>query len=229
MRAVLASALLTRLEEMTDTQNDPHLSTAEKYRILTSAVAKTWDLILLNSPGDAYVTSVTFSTVPGQKEYSLSTIVPAGDFYKVSQVYVDEGNGQLRPIGRINPMEEQPYRAPAAAIPMKLYYTPCAPTFVTGAESFDGINGWEEHTLQLAAMTVKKKKEDDYRPFESAMRDVEQRIQTMGNRSRAEPPRVVMKRRQRLMDRYAAWTNNVSCWDLRGSNLELMYRYGWSL
>jgi len=228
MRAVLGSDLLTRLEEMTDTQNDPHLSTAEKYRILTSAVAKTWDLILLNSTS-AFVKSVTFNTVPNQKEYPVDTIIPAGDFYKVSTLYVDEGNGQLRPLGRINPMEEQSYRAPVSAVPMKLYYTPCAPTFTTGAESFDGINGWEEHTLNLAAMTVKKKKEDDYRPWQQAMMDVEQRIQTLGNRSRAEPHRVVMKRRQSAQDRYAAWRNNVSAWDLRGSNLELFYRYGWSL
>src|SRR3954468_16207573 len=121
MRAVLGSDLLTRLEEMTDTQNDPHLSTAEKYRILTSAVAKTWDLILLSSPA-AYVKSVTFNTVANQKEYPVDTIVSAGDFYKVSTLYVDEGNGQLRPLGRINPMEEQSYRAPVSAVPMKLYY-----------------------------------------------------------------------------------------------------------
>lgn len=229
MRSVLASALLLRLREMTDQVNGTHLSDAEMYRILTSAVTSTWDFILVNGIGE-YVKKKTFNTVANQKEYSLSTIVGmADDFYKLSSLYVDEGNGQLRPISRINPEEEQAYRAPASVVPMVLYYVPCAPVFTTGSESFDGINGWEEHTLNVAAEAVMKKKQDDAAPYTRTKRELESRIQTMANRMQGEPPRVVRKRHQKSQDRYALWLNNVSCWDIRGGNLELFYRYGYSI
>lgn len=211
---------------MTNTTNDTHLTAAEVYRILTSAVGDTWDFLLANGVGDEFVKSVSFTTVAGQKEYAIDTIAPAGDFYKVQTLYVDEGNGQLRPITRINPFEEQAYRAPVSEVPMKLYYVPCAPVWTTGLESFDGINGWEEHVLCTAAMTIKAKKNDDYRWYANRKMELEKRIQGMAGRSPGEPPRVVMKRRQQRMDWYSPWRNNVSCWDKRGNNIELFYLYG---
>src|SRR4051812_21861253 len=122
MRSFTSAQLMARLERMTDTENDPHISTAEKYEILTAAVAETWDLILANGPGDEYVKSVTFNTVTGQREYPIATICPAGDFYRISQLYVDEGSGQRRPVGRISPGETNAYRPPASVVPMVLYY-----------------------------------------------------------------------------------------------------------
>ncbi len=230
MRAVLASALLTRLRQMTDTVNDTHLTDAELYAVLTSAVAETWDAIMAGGSAGEFVKRQTFNTVAGQKEYALSgtnKIITDDDFYKVQTLYVDERNGQLRPINRINAAEEQPYRAPTNVIPMVLYYVPCAPVWVDGTESFDGINGWEEHTLVTAAIFIMNKKQDDANPFKQRKRELEARISTMANRSRGEPPRVVRKRRQQVQDRYALWLNNVSCWDIRGGNLELFYRYGY--
>jgi hypothetical protein len=56
-------------------------------------------------------------------------------------------------------------------VSVKLYYIPKPPTFkdtqmVPGMThaSFDGINGWEEHSVVTAAMYLKAKKEDDYGP-----------------------------------------------------------------
>lgn len=217
---------------MTDTQNETHLSDAEMYRILSSAWAETWDFILLNGIGE-YVKEQLFDTVANQRAYDLSGmggIVDDDDFYKLATLYVDEGSGQWRPLNRINPAEEQAYRPPAAdGIHMVMKYIPCAPVIVTGTETFDGINGWEEHVLNTAAMTVMKKKQDDQGPYKQAKRELESRIQTMANRMQGEPPRVVRKRHQRSQDRYALWLNNVSCWDLRGGKLELFYRYGYSL
>ncbi len=226
-RAILASALLTRLRQMTDTVNNTHLTDAEGYAVLTSAVADTWDKILASGGSDRYTKSASFSTVAGTKTYDLDTICTADDdFYKVDAIYVNEGNGLLRPITRIAPFEELAYRAPSTVTPMVLYYIPCAPVWSTGAESFNGINGWEEHTLVTAAMTVQIKRGDDYSPFARRKGELEQRMATAVNVSNAEPSRVVKKRRSRYDDRYLAWSNSVSNYDVRGSNLELFYRYG---
>ena len=228
MRAVLASDLLTRLEEMTGIQGNTHFGTTEKYGILTSAVADAWDTIISAGIGTEYVKNVTFTATAGTREYSIATVVPAGDFYKVSQMCVDEGGGHFRPLTRISPAETWGYRSPIQSASMKLYYVPCAPTWTDGTESFDGINGWEELVLQIAAITIKKKVEDDYRPFAQRKMELEKRIHTMGNRNSADPPRVLRKAytARRSFGYFHPYNNNVSAWDIRGANFELLYREG---
>ncbi len=212
---------------MCDAASDTNLKDQWLYDVLSAAVADTWDKILSAGVGDHYVKSVTFNTVAGQGDYLLSTLISAGDFYKVSQVLVNEGNGQYRPISRINAAELQAYRPPTAVIPMKLYYIPCAPVWTVGNESFDGINGWEEHTLATAAVMVKKKKQDDYQPFQQRKLELERRMATNASRDDAEPPRVARKRKRQSQDYYAAFRSNVSKYAVRGLNLELYYDYGY--
>lgn len=213
---------------MTDTENDTHLGTSEKYAILTSAVAETWDKILSSGLGNEYVKNVAFSTVADQREYAIATVVSAGDFYKVSQMCVNEGSGSLRPIERVHPDETWGYRAPNTVVTMKLYYFPCAPVWTDGTGSFDGINGWEEHTLVTAAITVKAKKEDDYSVFARRKQELEKRMGTMANRDAQDPPRVIRRARtaQRASGYFHPYNQNVSAWDIRGINFELLYRFG---
>ncbi len=212
---------------MTDTEADSHLTDTELYSVLTSAVSDTWDKIISAGRGDHYVKSVTFNTVANQTDYLISTVVSAGDFYKVSRLLVDEGNGQFRPLTRINGQEIQSYRGPTAVIPMKLYYAPCAPVWTLGSESFDGINGWEEHVLAVAAMAVKKKKQDDYAPFRQLKADLEKRMSLGASRDDGEPPRVVRKAYSRRNDYYAAFRANVSWYDVTGLNIQLFYNSGY--
>jgi hypothetical protein len=222
--------MMTRLEELADIQNDTHLKTPEKWRILSAAIAATWDKIISSGLGTNYLKTVTFNAVGNQRDYNFSTIFPDGDFYKISDVWVDEGNGQRRPISRVHPSMIQSYRAPVANVPMIVRYIPCAPVWTgTGDVNFDGINGWEEHALNLAAIAVKKKKEDDTGPYRATVRELEARMDTMNNVNAQDPPRVVRKRRTVFEDRYYPWRNNVGGWDIvEGTNgyLSVLYRYG---
>ena len=118
-------------------------------------------------------------------------------------------------------------RPPNGAYSMKLYYVPCAPLFVTGAESFDGINGWEEHVIMTAAIAVKTKKQDDTGQYRARKRELEERIKNHANRDADDPPRVIRRRRvQAMANLWAPYSPNVTHWDLRGGNLELFYTYG---
>lgn len=211
---------------MCDAQNDKHIKDTEGYSILTSAVAETWGKIR-KAGGNHHVKTVTFNTVANQVDYSLDTICTDTDFLAVAQLDVNEGNGQYRPISRIPESELQAFRAPTSVIAMRLKYEPCAPVWTTGNESFDGINGWEEHTLNTAAVMVKKKKQDDYQPFQQRKLELERRIAEEAGRDDSEPPRVARKRRRASQDYYAAWRNNVSRYSVRGSVLSLYYDYGY--
>ncbi len=229
-RTFTRAELRTRLEQLTDTENDAHLTTAEKDAILNSAVAETWDHIINNGLNDQYVKKVSFSTVAGTSEYNLATntYVTDNDFYRLHQVYSVEGTDQLRALQRIQPSELLSFRPPQAVSTIRLYYTPYASLAAPDASTFDGINGWEEHTLMTAACAIKMKKEDDYNLFYRRKKELEARMEKIGSVDFGEPVRVSRKR-IRNRDPFSYYNNNVNAYVVRGSKLELYYLSGFNL
>lgn len=233
-RNVTRQQLREQLDEMTDTVNDQHLSDEEKNRIINRAITDFWDLVTSSGLAEKYVKKVSFTTVPGQQEYAFEDIAVDGDFYRIHQVYVDEGNGQLRSISRISPAETLSFRPVQSAVPMWLYYIKCTPELDPGdlegtgadGEPIDGINGWEEYILNRAAWYVKVKKEDSTAPFLQRANELAARIKSMGNIDFGEPARVVKRRRTRV-DPWLLYSNNVNCYMVRGDKLELFYNHGY--
>ncbi len=224
-RTFTIDQLVTRLEQLTDSEGDAHLGTAEKFAIMNSAIAETWDLIVSAGLAEKYVTPQTFNTVAGTLEYALQTICTAGNFYKISKLYVVESTNYLRPLQRVSPHEIQEFRAPAAVVPMKLYYIPYSPVLTTG-QSFDGINGWEEHSLMVAACAIKMKKDDSYSVFAARKRELEDRIKTMADTDFGEPCRVVRKRYRARNNPFMNYSTQLNAYGLRGDKLELYYAPG---
>ncbi len=227
MREVTSAEMLERLREVTDTVSDPHVSDAYLYKLLTAAVAKTWTRILRFGLGTRYVKAVTFTTAAGQQEYDLDTICTDEDFFQLKTLYAVEQGGIMRPINRVNPIEQYGLKPVNGDYAMKLYYVPCAPVFTTGSEVFDGINGWEEHSIQLAAAEVKKKKQDAHSPYLQAAKELEEEMKTSADRNQDSPPRVVRRARMaRLASQTIPYSSQVTAWDIRGNNLELFYAAG---
>lgn len=229
--SVLGSALLQRLREATNTEGDAHVTDAELYRALTTAVADTWDKILSFGIGTEGVKWANFTAVSGQQEYSRTATIWAingaaatalTDFYQVSRMLVVDPEGRHRPISRINPSEQYMTKAPTQTATVRLYYFPVAPTFTTaGTETFDGINGWEEHSVMGAAIKVKAKKEDDTGQFRASKREIEERMAVMANRLRDEPPRIVRRANPHRRGYGLPYEPGVRGYDLRGGNFEL--------
>lgn len=196
-RNVLASEMLQRLREATGTENDTHVTNAELYRALSSGVADTWEALYANGMGTENVRSHTFTGAPwmpgSEGELNLDS---ATDFFRLKGVFVVVAGQPGRPIDRINPAEVYPrQRVTDLGLGITIKYEPCAPVFTTGLETFNGINGWEEHTIQCAAIHIKAKKEDDTGPFRARKRELEERIASMSNRLQDEPPRVTRRHR----------------------------------
>lgn len=234
-RSVLASELNARVRYWTDTQNDTHISDQELYNHLTSAASDTWDKITESGLGGEFVKSVYFQTVIGQSTYPLTSAIwsasstlplvsPAAvtDFYQNRIVYCNDGNGLWRPVQRVTPDEQYALTAPTTAFLMQMAYLPCAPTFTTGNEVWDGINGWEEHTVQLACIAVKSKKEDDTTQYRTRAREIEARMKDHANRNLQEPPRVIRRRAaSRWARRTLPYSGGVGGWDLVNGVLQL--------
>ncbi len=231
-RSVLASEIISRGRFAADAQNDTSITDAWLYLQATALVAKLWDIIIASGLGGEGVKTVYLTSVSGQQNYALSDAIWATteggsgaymtDFYKVKTLYVNDGNGLYRPVSRTNPNEEYALKAPTTAMSLKLCYVPVAPVWVTGAESFDGINGYEEWIVQGLAYAIKVKHQDDGGPHKGQQREIEDGIKMSANRDEGEPPRVI---RRRATARWAArvlpYTGGVGAWDLRGDNLEL--------
>jgi hypothetical protein len=231
--AFTLAQLRSRLETATDTENDTHLSNTQKNEFLASAASETWDHVCSSGMSDRFVKSVSFNTVPGQQEYVLGTdtYVTDNDFYKIHEVYVNEGNNEFRPLPRINSAETQNFRPPVSAVPIKLYYIRKPPTFRNAAGLFDDSltldvpDGIEEHTIVTAALAVKKKKDDDWRGFLERKQELEQRIAHMGKTDWSQPSRVV-RRRHRIRDGYwYPYNHTLTAFMVRGQKLELLYAY----
>lgn len=227
-RSYTRAELRARLERETNTQNDQHLSTDEKNDYLNVALAETWDLIISSGLHNQYVKTVSFNSVQGQLEYPIATVVPIGDFYKIHQLYVNEGNGQRRPLSRLAPTEVQAFRPPTTAVPMILQYIPSAPVWGPGDDlsTFDGINGWEEHVIMTAAMAIKMKKDDSYGQFFQRKKELEARILKGGNVDYGEPPRVQRKMYRRV-DPFLMYQNNINAYGIQGGNILLWYNFGY--
>jgi len=228
-RSVTRGALRDRLSQITDTENDNHVLNDEKDAILNSAMAETWDAIVDAGLAEKFVKSNTFNTAAGTQEYPLNTVA-GSDFYRVHQVYANEGNGQLRALQHINPAEMLNFRAPTSAVPMKIYYIPCCPVITIGAggdsATFDGIDGWEEHTLMTAACAIKLKKQESYAPYAARKAELEQRIGSLGIVDFGDPPRVSRKRKP-VGYTYYPYFSQINAYLLRGDKIELFYSYPW--
>ena len=232
-RTVTLDELVSRLEKETDTENDTHLSTTEKREYIAAAASETWDHIISTGESDKHVKSSSFNTIANTLTYDLqsATYVPDTDFYKVATLYVDEGNGQRRPLMRINPAEVMSFRPVQAVVPIILYYIPTAPTFkvagaFVGSSTFDGISGWEDHVVQGAAIKVAVKKNEDSSPYRRRKMELEERMAHMGSANWGEPARIV-RRRSRAQDPWALWRQTVNAFNLRGDKLELYYLHGY--
>jgi hypothetical protein len=233
-RTFTREQIALRILEEADAVGDGHISTAELNKITNSSVSETWDFICQTGLGEKYVRYVDFNTVAGTQEYPFDTMVVPNDhqqgIYRIHQVYVNEGNGQYRPITRINPAEVLSFRAPPSAVPMRLYYILSAPVWSEDStdddETFDGINGWEEHSILTGAMKIKSKKDDSYRQLQDRKREVERRILTMGMVDMGQPARVV-RRRHSSVNPWALYTHNVNAYVVRGDKLELLQLHGY--
>lgn len=207
--------LRTRLRELTDTENDTHLSDAELTRYINSAVTYVYDLLVAGSPSDYFMKTTTFPTVVGTDSYAL----PA-DFYKLRAMYVLDQTSIYRPLMPCQEEELVEIWAPTAVCTIRMDYIPCATPLVADGDTFDGINGWEELVLQQAAIDVKNKREEDPVQHFRKRQDLEKRITRMTYRDAGTPERIIDRNRKRR-DHYRWTTQLVTKYRLQAGNVRL--------
>lgn len=227
MRNYRAKELIIRIRQLTNTTRNMAVSDEEILSYIDHNYPRTWALLASIAPPDSpIIGSATFNTVAGTKAYDLTSasIVPSQDFWKVRVVYVNEGNGELRPLAPINEFNVQAYRAPQGVYPIQLEYIKNCPEVTTYNQQIDGINGWEEHLVALCCQDVKMKLEEDPSPYIKKEQQLAAEIIKTGQRDAGYGESIV---RRRHRDPYWLYRNNVDGYRLRGNSLELYYRSGY--
>jgi hypothetical protein len=225
-RTIALKDLRRRLQEMTSTQNDEDFSVTELNDAIVSAAAETTDHIITS--GLSEQTLLAHDMTASTPDVDLSASL---NFYKIAKVYVNE-SGQLRPVERINLQDIYPYRPISQPVSIRILYIPFMSTMKNADGSyddeatFDGINGWEEHTLHTAALQVKGKKEDDATWHRQRKAELEDRMKFLGNTDFSGPARVVRKRGARR--EYALpYNSQLSAWTIRNKTISFWYNYPW--
>lgn len=225
-RPVTLFDLTTRIRQAADIENDTHVTDTEIRGLINTYYPWFWDILVEDAPPDYFLTSVNFTSVPGQTDYAINTIAPAGDFYKLRGIYVVDTDGRKRAIKPVQNAELSKYKAPTAAVNLTMEYIPSATVFNSDASvdgTFDGVNGWEELLVQRIAAAIRRKRDEDEAPHLREVSELELRIRKLNNRDDGEPQRVI---RRRYVDfyPYSGQTYDIRGYRVAGNNLKL-YSY----
>lgn len=215
-RNVTRATLLTRVRRYADMENGTLLTDAEIEDMINEALCDLYDILIEAAPPDYYASQTTLTTSSGTTAYSLPS-----DFYKIRSVWVDEGNGEYRPLGDVPDARRQFYRAPAGAYSVLLNYIPTCSTLASSGSTFDGVNGWDKLVTLQAAIQCKNKEESDPSVLAGMYVETKQRIISMANRDPSECPRV-KRSSLRNADSIRAFQNTIDGYHLRAGNLELV-------
>lgn len=171
--------------------------------LVNLAGAELWDL-LVSARGESYYDKTgTLAVVGGTSIYTL----PA-DFYQLRSVQLEWTTQDHEPVDPLEKLEDRPgfvnwgtwgsgslkaFRllgtaaveqiefvpAPTSAVTARLYYTPCWTDLTTDAQTFNGVNGWEDLIALKVAMKLRAIEEQPFADLVALFNPVEQRIRQM--------------------------------------------------
>lgn len=212
MPLVALSALRSQAQTRADMVNSPFVPTAEWNVFINKSAAALYDMLVASFEDYYTKASATLTaTVNGQGTYALDA-----DFYKLAGIDIKVSSSEyksLRPyvwrernVYRNLPLATPPeyetrYRVragslellpvPTSVLPMTVWYVPTMAALTVDADTFDGINGFEEYIVLDAARKALMKEESDTSDVERELAALVERIQTMAaERDVGEPERV---------------------------------------
>lgn len=214
-RLVTLLQLRTRLEQRADIANDQAVSLAEKNDLINEALTDLYDELVASAPPDYYLTDAVIGTVAGTPSYSL----PA-DFYKVRsvQLLLDATSGRRRGLDTLQPDMRIVLGPPTETdVIVVAEYIPACPLLVSDVDTFNGVNGWEELVVLVAALKVYAKKRLDPSFLIQQEQAARARVQKMAYRDAGSPTRI--KRASMRNTMYPGWTNPVTHYRIRGRDV----------
>lgn len=216
--------LRTRVRQRADIENDNHVSDSELNGLINDAIRYVVDILVNEGPDDYYAKSANVTpTTISTGIYPISTLCADADFYKVRAIYSQDGSGVYRMLAPLQEADRRLYAVANGQLDLKIEYIPLPATLSSDGDTFDGINGWEELVVIMAAIDVKTKREESPGILTQKRNMWEDRIKRMSVRDLGHPRRIM---RNKLAQNQFGWigTSIVDAYRVRGANIEF-YRY----
>jgi hypothetical protein len=178
-------------------------------REINAAVEDTWNVLVSARP-DYYTLEYVVPTVAGVDSVALPT-----DFFRLRKAELSNGT-RWRRLSRVEldathqfgstPATPTHYRLQANALKLyrtpdsvrqvRIYYLPCKSTMVADADTFDGINGFEDHAIIGAVVRLKMREGMPSAEWVAERNQLEVTIRTMASNEDVGQP-YYMSGRQR--------------------------------
>lgn len=209
-RTVTLGALVTRLEQRADIENDQHFGSAEKKTLINEGLTDLFDELVTAAPPDYYLKDYAFTSDGTAAGYALPS-----DFYKLRRVQVVDSGSRRRSLLPMQP-DERILMAASSGANVVVEYIPVCPTLVEDSDTFDGVNGWEEAVVLWAAVKVFQKKRLPIGDLAGQYQAMLARIRANGYQDPGSPPMIQRASLRGPFWPFAGSGNTTSHYRLRG-------------
>lgn len=211
---VTLTQLINSVRLKADMVGNDFCSDTEITEYINKSIAELYDLLLTTTYGDDYFLTSDTITLTGATEYNLAT--ETADFYKLKGVDIQDGGvwrslkpfmfqerNRQRTVSAPTLADRYRYRLvgtklrfetndPPPSGTIKIWYVPVYTPLVSGSDTFDGVNGWEEYViLDAAAKCLLKEESDASALLQLKAAQAKRIIDTAPNRDAGEPQRVI--------------------------------------
>lgn len=203
--AEIRTRAMDRCDMLVDAAGDGYVDTAAWSRLIDAAYTELYDLLV--SSGLYYFESTATVTATGAATYAL----PADHYQTIGVDYVRgsdsvaleligaRGRNRYRATGsrayayRVVGATIALYPSPASGQTYLLTYVPAPASLVDAvdATTIDGVSGWEEFLVVVAAKKARIREESDVSALVAEENQLRQRIAEMAEQREAAEPRVI--------------------------------------
>jgi hypothetical protein len=163
-----------RARQLSNTESDPNITDSELNELVNLHLPSVYELCLLAGPADYYAASYTVSVTAGTSAYALPS-----DFRALTEVMLVENADWRRPLEPLRPRRRGGYKAPTSSATVELEYLPSCPIMSDDADTFDGVDGWDELISAKIARDVIGKRKSDPSLCLAIIAETEKRIRSL--------------------------------------------------
>jgi len=214
---VTLATMRDRARRRANMENSTFVTDAELTDEINQYVTEVYDMLVAAAPPGYYAATSTITVVAGTVAYALPT-----DFRSLQLALVEEINGRQRELHPLDGSREQ-YVTPRTDGTVTLRYTPAPPVLVDDTDTFDGISGWEQLIVLMAARYCLAKEESDVSSLFAEISAMQKRISMRAPARDQGAPAYV---KDTYATRRGGWPNVLSAvvYELRGGYIDLYAR-----
>ncbi len=148
--------------------------------------AELYDRLVAAGPSDYYATTSTVTTIAGTTAYAL----PA-DFRSLIGVFVNDTSTRRREVRPVVEGLRAGFDAPQGVVSLTLEYVPAPVALAVGADTIDGVSGWDELVVQLCARALLRREKRDVRDFDRTIEECRARVAANAPKRSQDGPRYI--------------------------------------